>query len=179
MRDILASIETEYRRYKGLGDGAIEQLFDDELTRAASAGGNSVAVLVWHLSGNFASRFTDFLTSDGEKPWRHRDEEFDERQVTREELVAKWNIGWTILADALAHLGDGNLQDTVVIRGVELKVHEALHRSLAHTSYHVGQMVFLARLFRGNAWKTLTIARGASEAYNANPTRERPPASSG
>ena len=175
MRDVLASIETEFRRYKGLGDGAILQLSDDELSRAGSAGGNSVAVLVWHLSGNFASRFTDFLTTDGEKPWRHRDEEFDDRRVTRDELVTKWNRGWAILSGALAALGDANLQDTVLIRGVEFKVHEALHRSLAHASYHVGQMVFLAKAFRGDTWKTLSIARGASQAYNANPTRERPP----
>ena len=105
----------------------------------------------------------------------HRDEEFDDRRVTRDELEAKWNTGWAILSEALAHLDDGNLQDTVIIRGVEFKVHEALHRSLAHTSYHVGQMVFLAKAFRGEAWQTLSIAPGASEAYNANPTRERPP----
>jgi hypothetical protein len=175
MRRILESIETEFRRYKVLGDGAIQQLADAELSRAGSDGGNSVAVLVWHLSGNFASRFTDFLTTDGEKPWRRRDEEFDHRQVTRGELVAKWNSGWAVLQTALATLDDSNLNDTVLIRGVEFKVHEALHRSLAHFSYHVGHMVFLAKSFRGDAWKTLSIARGASEAYNANPTRERPP----
>ena len=175
MREVIASIETEFRRYKGLGDGAILQLSDDELARAGSEGGNSVAVLVWHLSGNFASRFHDFLTTDGEKPWRHRDEEFDDRLVTRDELVAKWNNGWAVLNTALAALTDANLNDTVLIRGVEFKVHEALHRSLAHFSYHVGQMVFLAKSFRGDTWRTLSIARGASEAYNANPTRERPP----
>ena len=176
MRAFLESIETEFRRYKGLGDGAIQQLTDDELSRPGSRDGNSVAVLVWHLSGNFASRFTDFLTADGEKPWRNRDEEFADRTVTREELVAKWNSGWATLNGALAGLGDANLHDTVLIRGVEFKVHEALHRSLAHASYHVGQIVLLARAFRGDAWHTLSIARGASQAYNANPTRERPPA---
>lgn len=175
MRDVIASIETEFRRYKGLGDGAIQQLTDDELSRAGSEGGNSVAVLVWHLSGNFASRFTDFLTTDGEKPWRRRDEEFDERRVTREELLAKWNGGWAVLQSALAALDDSHLNHAVLVRGVEFTVHEALHRSLAHFSYHVGQMVFLAKSFRGESWKTLSIARGASEAYNANPTRERPP----
>jgi hypothetical protein len=174
MRRVLESIETEFRRYKGLGDGAIQQLTDDELSRAGSEGGNSVAVLVWHLAGNFASRFTEFLTTDGEKPWRHRDEEFDDRKVTRGELLDKWNGGWAVLQSALASLDDGNLNDTVVIRGVNFQVHEALHRSLAHFSYHVGQMVFLAKSFRGDSWKTLSIARGASEAYNANPTRERP-----
>jgi hypothetical protein len=175
MRDVIASIETEFRRYRGLGDGAILQLADGELSRPGSDGGNSVAVLVWHISGNFASRFTEFLTTDGEKPWRKRDEEFDDRVVTRDELLGQWNRGWTILFESLATLSDAHLHDTVIVRGVEFKVHEALHRSLAHASYHVGQMVFLARLFRGSEWRTLTIARGASEAYNANPTRERPP----
>jgi uncharacterized damage-inducible protein DinB len=175
MRDVIASIETEFRRYKGLGDGAIQQVTDDELSRAGSEGGNSIAVLVWHLSGNLASRFTDFLTTDGEKPWRRRDEEFDDRQIARGELLAKWNSGWAVLQSALAALDDTNLNDRVLIRGVEFTVHEALHRSLAHFSYHVGQMVFLAKSFRGQTWKTLSIARGASEAYNANPTRERPP----
>ncbi len=174
MRDVIGSIETEFRRYKGLGDGAFLQVSDEELVQSAGTGGNSIAVLVWHLSGNFASRFTDFLTTDGEKPWRRRDEEFDNRAVTREELVAKWNHGWTILDGALAELTDQNLSDTVVIRGVEFKVHEALHRLLAHASYHVGQIVFLAKMFRGDEWNTLSIARGASDVYNANPTRERP-----
>jgi hypothetical protein len=174
MRDFIASIETEFRRYKGLGDAAFQQVTDDELVQPAPNGGNSIAILVWHLSGNFASRFTDFLTSDGEKPWRRRDEEFDDRAVTRDELLAKWNRGWTILDSSLIALTDKNLSDVVVIRGVEFKVHEALHRSLAHASYHVGQIVFLAKMFRGDAWTTLSIARGASAAYNANPTRERP-----
>jgi uncharacterized damage-inducible protein DinB len=174
MRDFIASIETEFRRYKGLGDAAFQQVTDDELVQPAPNGGNSIAILVWHLSGNFASRFTDFLTSDGEKPWRRRDEEFDDRAVTRDELLAKWNRGWTILDSALLALTDKNLSDVVVIRGVEFTIHEALHRSLAHASYHVGQIVFLAKMFRGDAWSTLSIARGASAAYNANPTRERP-----
>ena len=176
MREFIASIELEFRRYKELGDGAFPQLSEAELVQPGPNGGNSVAVLVWHLAGNFASRFTDFLTTDGEKPWRHRDEEFDDRAVTRAELVAKWNDGWAILNEALAGLSDTNLNDTVLVRGVEFKVHEALHRSLAHASYHVGQIVFLAKSFRGDAWNTLSIARGASQAYNANPTRERPTA---
>ena len=147
---------------------------DEQLVQPGPNDGNSIAVLVWHLSGNFASRFTDFLTTDGEKPWRRRDEEFDNRAVTRDELVTKWNHGWSILDRALAELTDKNLGDTVVIRGVQFKVHEALHRLLAHASYHVGQIVFLAKMFRGGDWQTLSIARGASDAYNANPTRERP-----
>jgi hypothetical protein len=175
MRPFIDSIESEFRRYKSVGDGALAQLTDEELTKIAAPGGNSAAVLVWHLSGNFASRFTDFLTSDGEKPWRKRDEEFEERVVTRDELVFKWNSGWATLFNALAELTDRNLDDAVTIRGVPFKVHEAPHRSLAHASYHVGQIVFLAKSFRGEAWSTLSIARGASQAYNANPTRERPP----
>jgi uncharacterized damage-inducible protein DinB len=171
---VIESIRGEFVRYKALAEAAIAQVEEEELSRVPAEEGNSIATICWHVSGNLQSRFTDFLTTDGEKPWRRRDEEFDNRAVTREELVAKWNHGWTILDGALAELTDQNLSDTVVIRGVEFKVHEALHRLLAHASYHVGQIVFLAKMFRGDEWNTLSIARGASDVYNANPTRERP-----
>ena len=124
-----------------------------------AAEGNSVAILVWHVSGNLKSRFTDFLTTDGEKPWRHRDSEFDERTVTRDELLAKWNEGFSVLFAALAALKDADLGRIVTIRGEALKVHEALHRSLAHTSSHVGQIVLLGKAMRGAAWQTLTMPR--------------------
>ena len=163
---ILDSIDAEYRRYKALGEGTLAQLGDEDLSREGPNGGNSIAVIVWHLSGNLTSRFTDFLTTDGEKPWRRRDEEFDVRAVTRDELLDKWNTGWRALFQALADLTDAHLDRRVTIRGQTLPVHDALHRSLAHTSYHVGQMVYLAKIFRGDEWKSLSIPRGASEAYN-------------
>jgi uncharacterized damage-inducible protein DinB len=173
---ILSSIAGEFRRYKALGDAALAQLRDDELAKTDGSGGNSAAILVWHIGGNLRSRFTDFLTADGEKPWRRRDEEFTERAVTREELLAKWNGGWEALFEALDGLGDEHLQRTVTIRAQSFAVHDALHRSLAHICYHVGQLVFLAKSFRGHAWTNLSIPPGKSEEANRNPTHQDPAA---
>jgi len=177
-RVFVESIAGEYRRYHASAEGALAQLQDSELCAPPPGGGNSIAVIVWHVGGNFASRFTDFLTSDGEKPWRNREEEFDDRQVTRAELAAKWESGWRPLADTLAALTDADLTRTITIRGQELTVHAALHRSLSHFAYHVGQIVFIAKAFRGNEWKSLSIPRGGSESYNRAPILDRPPASS-
>ena len=119
-------------------------------------------------------RFTDFLTSDGEKPWRHREEEFAARTVTRAGLMEKWRQGWGVLFEALAGLTDDHLQQRVTIRGQSLAVHEALHRSLAHASYHVGQIVYLAKSQRGAEWRSLSIPLWGSTAYNQNPTLDQP-----
>src|SRR5437762_10943037 len=176
MRDILSSIEGEWRRYKVLGEGALRQLHDDELGKSGPGGNNSIAVIVWHVAGNFKSRFTDFLTSDGEKPWRHRDAEFYPRAgVTREELLETWDEGWKTLFAALEPLTDEDLSRIVTIRGERFRVLEALLRLLPHTSYHVGQIVYLAKSFRGSEWDCLTIPLGKSEEYNRNPTHEKPP----
>jgi len=176
MREVVASIEGEYRRYKQLGEAAFAQVADEQLGVSGEAGGNSIAALVWHVSGNLASRFTDFLHSDGEKPWRDRESEFERRTVARAELDAKWEQGWRVLLSALAGLTDAHLAQPVAIRGVALPVVDALHRSLAHTAYHVGQIVFLAKALRGGEWKWLTIPPGGSGAYNQNPAHEKPPA---
>ena len=174
MRKIVGSIEGEHRRYKALGEGAIGQVTDEQLCQMTSSGSNSIASLVWHISGNLVSRFTDFLQSDGEKPWRDRDAEFLHRTVSRAELREKWEKGWTVLFRSLADLDDEGLQAVVKIRGVPLSVHEALHRSLAHASYHVGQVVLLAKALRGAEWRSLSIPPGVSAAYNANPVAEKP-----
>lgn len=169
-RDIIRSIEAEYRRHKALGERAFRQLPTEALGRAVEHE-NSVATNVWHISGNLESRFTDFLTTDGEKPWRDRDSEFEPREgASREELEEKWARGWAVLFDALASLSDENLSDVVVIRGLELMVHEALHRSVAHAAYHVGQIVQTCRRVRGDDWTYLSIPPGKSEEYNRNPT---------
>ena len=176
MSQVIDSIRAEYLRYRALAEAAIEQLAEPELSAAGPNGGNSVAVICWHVAGNLRSRFTDFLTSDGEKPWRQREEEFQARTVTRAELQAKWNAGWDALLGALATLGDDRLQQTVTIRGQPLEVHDALHRSLAHVSYHVGQIVYLAKALRGAEWRYLSIPPGGSAAYNQAPTHEKPSA---
>jgi uncharacterized damage-inducible protein DinB len=173
MTNIIDSIRAEYLRYKALAEAAIGQLNEDELSAGGPSGGNSVAVICWHVSGNLQSRFTEFLTSDGEKPWREREEEFRNRTVTRAELLSKWNEGWEALLGALASLTDEHLHLTVTIRGQPLRVHEALHRSLAHLSYHVGQIVYVAKSLRGKDWAFLSIPPGKSDAYNQAPKFER------
>ena len=166
MTTFIDSIRSEYLRYKTLAEAAIDQLPDNALSAEGPDGGNSIAVICWHISGNLRSRFTDFLTSDGEKPWRNRDEEFETRRVSREALLAKWNLGWNALLGALASLSDEQLQQTVTIRGESLQVQEALHRSLAHLAYHVGQIVYIAKSMRGKDWTYLSIAPGKSSAFN-------------
>ena len=167
MRDIVHSIEEEFRRYRGLADSAMAQVADADLSREPPGNGNSIAALVWHIAGNFESRFTDFRTSDGEKPTRDRDSEFLSRDVTRAELLEKWQRGWTPLFDAVSALTDADLPGTVIIRTQPLRIDQALHRSLAHAAYHVGQVVYLARLWVGDRWDSLSIPIGQSAAFNA------------
>ena len=172
---IIGSIEGEFLRYKALAEGALAQLSEPDLSDPRG-GGNSIAVICWHVAGNLQSRFSDFLATDGEKPWRRREEEFEPRAVGRAELLAKWDQGWRVLLGTLAGLSEDDLTRTVTIRRQPLLVHEALHRSLAHVSYHVGQIVYVARALRGAEWRFLSIPPGGSDAYNANPTREKPDA---
>lgn len=172
-RDLIASVEAEFNRFKAAGEAAMAQLGEEQLS-AAPAAGNSTAVLVRHIAGNFTSRFTDFLKTDGEKPWRDRDREFDDPALGRAELIAVWNRGWDVVLTTLGTLEDRDLTRTITIRGVNFTVQEALHRALGHAAYHVGQMVFLAKAIRGDAWECLTIPRGASAAYNQNPAFDRP-----
>ena len=176
MRPVIASIEGEFRRYKRLAEEAISQLEESQLADTAGAS-NSIATIVWHVAGNLRSRFTDFLTSDGEKPWRDRDSEFLARRVARAQLLAKWDEGWSVLFAALAGLDDVHLDKMVAIRKLPLSVAEALHRSLAHVSYHVGQIVYVAKEIRGSDWHYLSIPPGQSAQFNKNPNveRARPP----
>jgi uncharacterized damage-inducible protein DinB len=174
MNSIVASLQAEYLRYKALAEAALSQLSEPELVAPGPGGGNSIAVVCWHLAANLQSRFTDFLTTDGEKPWRRRDEEFQPRALSRAELLAHWERGWATLLDTLSGLADTDLDRSVTIRGQPLQVNEALHRSLAHASYHVGQIVYAARGLRGETWRFLSIPPGQSEQYNARPTLEKP-----
>jgi uncharacterized damage-inducible protein DinB len=172
-RHMVAAIESEYKRYKALGEGTFAQLEDRDLVEKPTPESLSIAMIVWHVSGNLESRFTDFLTTDGEKPWRDRESEFADRRVSRKELLAKWERGWGILFAALASLRDRELTKSVTIRGIAMTVGEALERSVAHTSYHVGQITFLGKMLRRSGWKYLSIPPGQTAAYNANPTREK------
>jgi uncharacterized protein DUF1572 len=170
---LLDDFRSEYARYRKLGDGALAQVSDDGLNALPSSDGNSVAMVVRHVGGNLISRFTNFTTTDGEKPDRDREREFEIRTYTRDDVEKWWRGGWTAVETALAALNDKMLEDAVTIRGQPLTIHAALCRSLSHTSYHVGQIVLLARMHASGEWKSLSIPRGGSEAYNKAPTRER------
>jgi hypothetical protein len=163
----------EYARYRALGEKALAQVPDDALNRALTPESNSIATIVRHVGGNLASRFTDFLASDGEKPWRNRDGEFDAGPFSRADLEHTWTSGFDVVDRALDTLVDDDLTRTVTIRRTPLTVHEALCRSVAHTANHAGQIILLARVFAGAGWQTLSIPRGHSQQYNQNPTLEK------
>jgi uncharacterized damage-inducible protein DinB len=173
---LIADFRAEFARYRQLAEQALAQMPDAELNRVLAPEGNSAAMLVRHMSGNFISRFTDFLTEDGEKPNRERDREFDERPYSRAEVDALWAKGFAVLDDALNPLGDADLERTVTIRQQPMTVHAALSRSLAHLAYHVGQIVLLARIHAAGQWHWLSIPRGKSEEYLAALTQEAKPA---
>jgi uncharacterized damage-inducible protein DinB len=176
MRTTVAAIQAEYLRYKALAEAALAQLDEPELVAPGLSGGNSIATICWHVAANLHSRFTDFLTSDGEKPWRDREDEFAPRVVPRSEFLAHWEHGWTALLSTVDALTDADLARTVTIRGQALSVQEALFRSLAHVSYHVGQVVYAARAQRGETWRYLSIPPGKSAEYNSAPHSEKPAA---
>ena len=167
MDGLIRALEKRFRMYEELGAKAFAQVPEAGLAVPGPGGGNSLAVLCWHVSGNLKSRFTDFLTTDGEKPWRDREEEFAKRRVTRAELDAKWKEGWEVLFATLATLTDAELGRSVTIRGESMAVHDALFRALGHLSYHVGQIVYVAHSIVGNDWKYLSIPPGGSTAFNA------------
>ena len=174
MRDTVKSIEEEYRRYKALGESALAQVADADLSKEPPGNGNSLAALVWHIAGNLESRFTDFRTADGEKATRDRDSEFLPRDVTRAELMEKWARGWAPLLAEVQALTDADLSAMVIIRTQPLRIDQALERSLAHAAYHVGQIVYIARASRGEGWRWLSIPPGQSAEYNRRPTGEKP-----
>lgn len=166
-----ATVET-FRSQKTLAERAVAQLADAQLRTALSPETNSVAVIMKHVAGNLRSRWTDFLTSDGEKPWRQRDAEFEDQFADRAELMAWWEAGWQVLFDALAALRPADLGRTITIRGQEHSVPLAIQRALAHVGYHTGQIVQVARVLAGDQWETLTIPRGGSDAFNRQKREE-------
>jgi uncharacterized protein DUF1572 len=151
---------------KGWADKAIAQLPDDKLHVALDAHTNCIAVIMKHVAGNLLSRWTDFLTTDGEKPWRNRDDEFVDTLFARDELIAYWESGWQRLFDSLAALTAADMGQTVTIRGEPHSVPLAIQRSLAHCGYHVGQIMLIARILAGDEWTTITIPRGATAGFN-------------
>lgn len=162
----LEGIKKQFSYYKSLGERTIDQLDEDMLFWQYNEESNSIAIIVKHLWGNMKSRWTDFLTTDGEKEWRARDQEFENDIQSKEELLQKWNEGWQCLFDALDSVNDTNFDQPIHIRNIEHSITEAINRQLAHYSYHVGQIVFLGKMICDQDWKSLSIAKGKSNLYN-------------
>jgi Protein of unknown function (DUF1572) len=162
----MSVVVDELEKIKKLADKAIVQLGDDQLHVAIDPESNSVAVIMRHMAGNMRSRWIDFLTSDGEKPDRMRDREFEETHASRETLIAEWEHGWQCVFDAVRPLTDADLQRTVVVRSEPHSVYQAISRQIAHYAGHAYQILFLAKHLLGPDWKTLSIPRGQSEEFN-------------
>jgi len=170
----LDEVRRNFRGYKRLAEGTFAQLRDADFFRSPDPESLCVALLVKHITGNQRSRFTDFLTTDGEKPDRHRDQEFEiNPEVTREELMRWWEDGWNRVFQALAALQPTDLLRTVHIRGEPHSVVQALQRALAHYAYHVGQIVYVGKHIRQGEWKTLSIPKGKSAEYNTLKPEDR------
>jgi uncharacterized damage-inducible protein DinB len=159
-----------FRYYKSLVDRAMAQLTDDQLLAAPDSASNSIAIIVKHMSGNMLSRWQDFLTTDGEKPGRDRDAEFEDPPATREALLKAWEAGWKCLFTALEPLSDADLQRTVTIRGEAHSVMQTINRQISHYAYHCGQIVFLAKHLRSGEWESLSIPRRKSAEFNRRVT---------
>ena len=166
MESYLTSVIKQFEYYKGLGDKTFEQLSFDEMLWQSDENSNSISIIVKHLVGNMLSRWTNFLTEDGEKVWRNRDDEFVSDFNSKEEIIASWENGWFCLFKAIKLLKAEDLESIIYIRNGGHTVTEAINRQLAHYAYHVGQIVFLGKLIKGENWKSLSIPKGDSSKYN-------------
>lgn len=162
----LESVKKQFEYYKLLGDKTFSQLSEEDLFWQYNEESNSIAIIVKHLWGNMLSRWTDFLTSDGEKEWREREAEFENDIASFDELNEKWEEGWTCLFNALNSLGKDNFDTTIYIRNLGHTVVEAINRQLAHYAYHIGQLVFIGRMIQGEKWESLSIPKGKSGEFN-------------
>ncbi|MFZ4544675.1 MAG: DUF1572 family protein [Saprospiraceae bacterium] len=166
MNSYLSSVKKQFEYYRRLGEKAVEQMSDEALFYQYNEESNSVATIIKHLHGNMLSRWTDFLNSDGEKSWRNRDDEFENTIYDRTQLLELWENGWNCFFNALNQLEEKDLETIVYIRNMGHTVMEAINRQLAHYPYHIGQIVFLAKMTSGDNWISLSIAKGDSNQYN-------------
>ena len=164
----LESVTKQFLYYKTLGEKAIEQLEPEQLFVAVNEDTNSIATIIQHLSGNMLSRWTDFLTTDGEKEWRNRDREFEASLNSKEEVLALWNKGWDCFFNALHSVTPNELSTIIYIRNEGHTVVEAINRQLAHYPYHIGQIVFYAKILKQSEWNSLSIPKNKSNSYNAD-----------
>lgn len=162
----LESVIRRFKEYKALGDKTFEQLSDAELLLKPNEASNSIAMIIQHMHGNMLSRWTNFLTEDGEKEWRKRDEEFEDLPISKQQLLDQWNEGWKVFLNTLESLKDEDLLKTITIRKQPLVVVDAINRQMAHYGYHVGQIVYLGRWIRSAEWKSLSIPKGESKQFN-------------
>ena len=168
MIQYLDSAKRQFMMYKQLGEKAMAQIEEKDLCWHANDDSNSINTIVKHLWGNMLSRWTDFLTTDGEKPWRKRDDEFADEKFVRSELMQKWDEGWQCLFNALNSITDADLEKIIYIRNEGHTILEAINRQIAHYSYHVGQIVYISKLLSKDEWKSLSIPRNKSNEYNAD-----------
>jgi hypothetical protein len=157
----------QFNYYKNLGEKTISQLTIEELLHQPSKESNSIAIIIQHLSGNMLSRWTDVLTTDGEKDWRNREEEFIHKNYTKVELLNIWNKGWYCLLTTLQTLTENDLQTIIYIRNIGQTVQDGINRQLCHYSYHIGQIVFIGKMLKEDNWQQLSIAKNESTTYNA------------
>jgi hypothetical protein len=161
-----ADVIARFRYYKLLADKTFAQLSHDEMLWMPSSESNSIAIIVQHMYGNMMSRFTDFLTEDGEKPWRKRDAEFEPMDVSKQDLLDFWETGWSTVFSTIESLTSEQLMEDVTIRSEKLKAYDAILRQLAHYSYHIGQIVFIGKLIRNEGWSNLSVPKGGSAQFN-------------
>jgi len=162
----LESLIKRLKFYKDLGDKTFEQIEDKDFDSKPNEDSNNIAMIIQHMAGNMLSRFTDFLTTDGEKDWRHRDREFEEQSLSRQQLLELWEKGWHRCLSTILSLTEDDLLKPVYIRQEKLLVIDALNRQLAHYPYHIGQIIYLGKILLGSKWKNLSIPKGESDKFN-------------
>ncbi|HWF43905.1 MAG TPA: DUF1572 family protein [Candidatus Kapabacteria bacterium] len=172
MKDFLTLTHDRFEQLRDQGSKTLDQLNDADMHWSPDPESNSIAIIIQHLHGNMLSRFTDFLISDGEKPNRHRDEEFIEHELSLDDIKKRWNAGWDCVFSAIHPLTEADLSKEIFIRGESHSVMEAILRQLSHYAYHVGQIVYLGKHRKGNTWKTLSIPRGQSGQYVSTPFKQ-------
>jgi hypothetical protein len=165
-KEYLDTVIKRLQYYKQLGDKTFTQLTDKEFQFAPKASSNSISVIIQHMSGNMISRWTNFLTEDGEKEWRQRDDEFEVHQYSKQQLIDLWEKGWKVFLDSLQSLTEHDLLKTVYIRKEPLTVIDAINRQLAHYPHHIGQIIYAGKIIKDEGWKNLSIPKGKSDEYN-------------
>jgi len=158
----------QYQYYKDLADKSLEQINNEQFFYVQHKDVNSIAIIVKHISGNLLSRFTNFQNSDGEKEWRNRDDEFIIHNKSRSEILEKWDKAWNVLFDELDKLQPNDLSKNVIIRNHAMPITSAIQRSLTHTSHHIGQILYQAKIIKASSWKNLSIPKGQSKSFNVN-----------